>query len=257
MGSNFDNISAVLGLKSKTYTQEPLPDTESHTAEQVVDAETAVTFDEEGYGVVEVRQKRVPYVVEVDFTPVLINEAQLEKKLIIMSQKATASETARKTGLFSLPFFKQTKAIIFHGEGTYYVDLSTLSSDDFVIDNEKKTITIYIPKPELSVKLIPEETEFFDSVNGTLRFGEMEIAPETMTMLETQGIERITETLESDANTWETAVKFAKLSVKEIYEPLVAAQVDAAVKNANDEFAVPAYYTIIVEIETEDASSVP
>ena len=148
----------------------------------------------------------------------------------------------------SLPVFKQTKAIIFHGEGTYFVDLSSLSSNDFVIDNDKRTITIYIPKPELSVKLLPDETEFFDSSNGTLRFGEMEITPETMTTLETQGIERITETLKSDAIAWETAEKFAKMSVKEIYEPLVVAQVDAAVKNAADEYAIPAYYTIFVEI---------
>ncbi len=117
-----------------------------------------------------------------------------------------------------------------------------------MIDNDKRTITIYIPKPELSVKLLPDETEFFDSSNGTLRFGEMEITPETMTTLETQGIERITGTLKSDAIAWETAEKFAKMSVKEIYEPLVVAQVDAAVKNAADEYAIPAYYTIIVEI---------
>ena len=76
----------------------------------------------------------------------------------------------------------------------------------------------------------------------------MQITPETMTTLQTQGIARITDTLESDTNTWETAERFAKLSVKEIYEPLVLAQVDAAVQNADDEFAIPAYYTIIVEV---------
>ena len=124
-----------------------------------------------------------------------------------------------------------------------------MTSSDFVVDNENRTITIYIPKPELTVKLLPEQTEFFDSSNGTLRFGEMQITPEAMTTLETQGIARITETLESDETAWETAVNFAKLSVKEIYEPLVTAQVDAAVQNADDEYAIPVYYTIIVEIK--------
>ena len=166
-----------------------------------------------------------------------------------MTQKATAAQTATKGGLFNLPFFKQTKAIIFHGEGTFFVDLSSLSSDDFLIDNDNKTITIFIPKPQLSVKLISEETEFFDSSNGSLRFGAMEITPEMMTKLETEGISRITEILEADTNTWETAKRFAKLSVKEIYEPLVTAQVDAALERAADEFAIPAYYTITVEIK--------
>lgn len=243
------NIAAMVGLGPKAPVQEPLPETEPHTAEQVVEVETTVPFDEEGNGIVEVEQQKVPYFVEVDFTPVLLHEAQLEKKLIIMTQRATASETAVKAGLFSLPVFKQTKALIFHGEGTYFVDLSSLSSNDFVVDNDKRTITISIPKPELSVKLLPEETEFFDSANGSLRFGEMELTPETMTTLETQGIARIKETLESDDDSWETAEKFAKLSVKEIYEPLVTAQVEAAVKDADDEYAIPAYYKISVEIK--------
>ncbi len=242
------NILSLLGFPQKTHTVESVPTTEPHTAEEVVTVETVVPFDDEGNGAIEIAQQKVPYVVEVDFTPVLLGEAQFEKKLIIMTQKASASEVAQKPGMWSIPAFKQTKAMIFHGEGTYSVDLSSLSQSDFVIDNEARTIKIIIPKPQLTVKLLPEETEFFDTSNGVLRFGEMQITPEAMTTLETQGITRITETLKADANTWETAEKFAKLSVKEIYEPLVVAQVDAAVKNADDEFAIPAYYTIDVEI---------
>ena len=79
------NVSSLLGLKTRAHTMEPLPDTEPHTAEQVVEVETIVPFDEEGYGAVALEQQKVPYVVEVDFTPVLLGEAQLEKKLIIMS----------------------------------------------------------------------------------------------------------------------------------------------------------------------------
>ena len=242
------NISKMLGLTPKATTPEPIPDTEPHTAEQVIAVETIKPFDDTGAGSFEMAQQKVPYVVDVDFAPVFLKEAQLEKKLIIMTQKANATETHTKPGLWSLPVFKQTMAIIFHGEGTYYVDLSHLTSDDFVIDNEKRTITIYIPKPELTVNLKQNETEFLDYANGALRFGEMELTPEQTTELEIKGIESIKQTLEADEKTWETAKKFAKLSVKEIYEPLVIAQVDAAVQNANDEFAIPAYYTINVEI---------
>ena len=251
VGNSADfNILSALGFPSKTrsHIAETIPDTEPHTAEEVVEVESVVPFDEEGYGTIEIVQQKVPYVVEVDFTPVLLDEAQFEKKLIIMTQRASAAEIANKPGLWNIPVFKQTKAIIFHGEGTFSIDMSSLSSSDFVIDNDKKTITIFIPKPQLSVKLLPNETEFFDSSNGVLRFGEMQITPEAMTTLESEGIAKITETLEADTNTWETARKFAKLSVKEIYEPLVMAQVNAAVQNADDEFAIPAYYTISVEI---------
>ena len=75
------------------------------------------------------------------------------------------------------------------------------------------------------------------------------ITPEAMTTLQTQGIARITEVLDADETAWDTAIKFAKLSVKEIYEPLVAAQIEAALQNAADEYAIPAYYAIIVEIK--------
>lgn len=242
------NVSQMLGLTPK-HDSEPIPDMEPHTSEQITTIETIVPFDNTGAGAFEITQQKVPYVVDVDFSPVFLKEAQLEKKLIIMTQKANATEKHTKNGLFSLPFFKQTMAIIFHGEGTYYVDLSHLTSDDFVVDNENRTITISIPKPELTVNLKQNETEFLDSSNGALRFGEMELPPATQNDLEIKGIESITKALEADNNTWETAEKFAKLSVKEIYEPLVVAQVDAAVQNADDELAIPAYYTINVEIK--------
>lgn len=241
-------LYSMLGFPQKTHTIEQIPDTEPHTAKDVVNVETIKDFDREGNGAVAVEQQKVPYVVEVDFTPVLLEESQLEKKLIIMTQKASASVIAKKPGLWSIPAFKQTQAIIFHGEGTFYVDLSSMSRDNFVIDNKKRSICIHIPKPLLSVTLLPDETEFFEPSNGVLRFGEMEITGETMTTLQTEGIARITEALDADTAIWETARRYAKLSVKEIYEPLVAAQIEAAVQRADDEYAIPAYYTISVEI---------
>ena len=249
-GDFFDlNIASALGLSHKDPQPEPFPTSEPYTTDEVVEVEVITPIDDSGAGAIEIVQQQVPYAVHVDFRPVLLGEAQLEKKLQIMTQKAAAPQTATKDGLFSFAVFKQTKAILFHGEGSYYVDLSSLSSKDFSIDDEHKSITIYIPKPQLTVKLLPEETEFFSSSNGMLRFGEMEITPELMTELEIQGIARITEILESDTNTWETAIRFAKLSVKEVFEPIIMAQVDEAVKNAADVFAIPVYYTISVEIK--------
>ena len=212
-----------------------------HSAQDVIDVDT-----ENGSTVI--TQEHVPYVLKVDFSPALLQEAQHEQKLIIMTRKASVPVVAKKEGLWKIPVFKQTKAIIFYGEGEFFVDLSSLSNDDFVIDNQAQTITIYIPKPEFSVKLLPDETEFFDSSNGILRFGEMQITPEAMMTLESEGINQLTETLEADSNTWEAAERFAKLSVKELYEPLIKAQIDAAVQDAADEYAIPPQYTINIEI---------
>ena len=251
IAGDFINPNIISSPKNVSEPQiaEPIPKTEPFTADEIVDVEVVEPIDDSGSGEVEIVQQKVPYVVQVNFQPVLLREAQLEKKLLIMTQRATAPQTAKKDGLLNIPVFKQSKVIIFHGEGSYYVDLSSLSSSDFEIDDDKKNITINIPKPQLSVKLLSEETEFFDSSNGMLRVGEMEITPEVMTTLETQGIARITEILEADANAWDTAVRYAKLSVKEIYEPLITAQVDKAVEDAADEYAIPAYYTITVNVK--------
>ena len=76
----------------------------------------------------------------------------------------------------------------------------------------------------------------------------MQIAPESMNEFQLEGKAKLTEAMEKDSSTWDAAERFAKLSVKEIYEPFIKAQVDTAVQNAEDAYAIPPQYTINVEI---------
>ena len=50
----------------------------------------------------------------------------------------------------------------------------------------------------------------------------------------------------------ETARKFAALSVKEIFEPVLKKQIDAALEEADDQYAIPPYYTIQVLVDGKD-----
>jgi len=196
-----------------------------------------------------IAQKRVPYTVSVNFENIMLGEAGRHKKLEIMTQKVSVAHTATKNGLFNWGIFAQTKAMVFHGVGTYTVDLASIDETDFEVDDENQTITIHIPAPELSVEILPEETEFFDTSNGFLRFGEMNLTPETMTEIEVLGKEKLTEELRKDEQSAELARRFAELSVREIFQSIATAQVKATVDAANDEYAMPTYYVVKVEID--------
>ncbi len=208
-------------------------------------------------------QRQVPYELEVNYDDIVLDEARQEKKLIILSQNATVPHEIKKAGLFGWSIYAQKKYVVLHGVGTYSVDLGQISSKDIVIHRDSKTIDLYIPEPELSVEYLPENTEFFDSQNGLLRFGEMELTPEMNAELETMGKEKIRQNFESDEKALATARKFAALSVKELFETVLNNKVDAAIKMADDDLAVPAYYDINVlvgekapaEESTEDDAS--
>ncbi len=212
----------------------------------------ALTVKKNGDNSYDLRQKKVPYTVKVDFGHVLLDEAQREKKLIIYSQKTAVPVQAKKKGLFSLPVFSQNKSILFHGVGTYSVDLAEITESDFSFDPSGQILQIHIPEPVLSVEYLPEETEFLNTSNGILRFGEMQLTPEMMTELEALAKEELRKSIEEDSDSMETARKFAVLSVKEIFEPVLKKQIDAALEEADDQYAIPPYYTIQVLVDSKD-----
>ena len=203
-------------------------------------------------------QQNVPYTVNVDFGEVLLDQAQREKKLIIYKQNAAVPLQAEKEGLFGWDIYSQAKSMLFHGVGTYSVDLAEIKDSDIIVDSEAQVIEIHIPEPVLFVEYLPEETEFLNTTNGILRFGEMEITPEMMTELETVVKQRLRENIESDASSIDTARRFAALSVKEIFEPVLRKQIESAVRAENNEFAVAPYYSIHVvvgnDVESETES---
>ena len=212
----------------------------------------AITVKKNGDGSYDLRQKKVPYTVNVDFGSVLLDEAQREKKLIIYSQKTAVPVQAEKKGLFSLPVFSQNKSILFHGVGTYTVDLAEITEEDLSVDSSNQTLIIHIPEPVLSVEYLPEETEFLNTSNGILRFGEMQLTPEMMSELEALAKKELQKSIEEDPDSMETARKFAALSVKEVFEPVLKKQIEAALEEANDQFAIPPYYTIQVLVDSKE-----
>ena len=198
-------------------------------------------------GTYSVSQKNMPYDLEVDFGEVFLDEAKREKKLEVYRQKETVQHTAKKDGLFGWDVYSQTKTMIIHGVATYTVDLNEIQPSDIVADAETHTITIYIPEPVLSIEYLPEETEFLDTKNGLLRFGEMELSPEMMSEVETLAKQKLREGVENDDDSAENARRFAMLSVKEVFEPVLKAQLDA-IMEAQGSISNKSYYSVQVVV---------
>ena len=77
----------------------------------------------------------------------------------------------------------------------------------------------------------------------------MELTPEMMTEIETIAKSKLQNKMEADNSMMETAEKFAKLSVKELYEPIIRSKEDAAYEEADDENAIPVHYSVDVVID--------
>lgn len=101
----------------------------------------------------------------------------------------------------------------------------------------------------MEVNYLPEKTEFFNASNGLLRFGDMKISAEDMNTIASTAMQQLKDEADSRTNDYETAKKFACLSVKEIYEPLIRKLEDAIVKEKNDIYAIPINYDIRVVID--------
>lgn len=196
-------------------------------------------------------QKGVPYVVKVDCSNILLDEAQREKRLIIYSQSVSGAFKTEKEGLFGLPIYAQVKSMILHGVGTFSVDLAEIKESDILVDPDKMVIEIHIPEPVLSVEYLPEQTEFLNTSNGILRFGEMEVTPEMMTGLEAEAKEKLRETIEADETALDTARRFAALSVKEIFEPVLRKQIESIVAKEDNVLAIAPHYSISVKVGQE------
>lgn len=111
--------------------------------------------------------------------------------------------------------------ITYSGTAVYTVDLSDLKSSDIVLDDENKIITLYIPHAVQEEINIPEDRiDFGDTEKGLLAFGDIKLTVEESSKIQAGVRDKMQQTLDSQ-NVLETADRFAKLSVWEMYSPIV------------------------------------
>ena len=156
-----------------------------------------------------------------DFEEAILGDAEKLKKLEVYKQELSDVGTITDTGLFNLGMFTKNQVITYYGTAVYTVDLSKLSKSDIVFNEEEKMITLKIPHAKQEEINIPEDKiQFSDPERGLLAFGDIKATPEQIMKVQAGARQKMQDKLDAD-NVLETADRFAKLAVWEMYSPIV------------------------------------
>ncbi len=157
-----------------------------------------------------------------DFAEAVLGDTTQLKKVEVYEAKISDAVTLTKMGLAKLNVFKKTQLITYNGIATYTVDLGKLSEKDFTLNKDDKTVVIHIPHSVCGKINIPsDEMEFGNIERGLLAFGEIKMTSEELSQVETEARARMEKKL-IDLNEAENADKFAKMSVWEMYQPIIS-----------------------------------
>lgn len=112
--------------------------------------------------------------VEVDYKEIIAEGLQQEAQLIICSNKMTIPMSFEQSHWYG----SAKKDIEFSAIGKWTIDFSKITSDNIVMNENSKSITIFLSKPTKSVELLENETKFSDTENKWFCFGDIEYTAE-------------------------------------------------------------------------------
>ena len=159
----------------------------------------------------------------VDFEEAILGDSQKVKKLQVFQQEVSDVATQTDTGLFNLSAFTKAKIITYNGTAIYTVDLSDLKKTDISFDEKQRIVTLRIPHAQQEKINIPEdEIQFGDTTRGLLAFGDIRMTPEQLSDVQEGARNKMQEKL-AEQNVQETADRFAKLAVWEMFSPIIKA----------------------------------
>ena len=98
------------------------------------------------------------------------------------------ASTSYDVSLGNYKLTKKTKNIKFYGLGSYKIDLSTLRSDQVVVNGKGKTVTLLLEKNNIIIDcdILSEKTTYMDIYEGCLAWYNFELSPEEVFNLESQ-----------------------------------------------------------------------
>lgn len=156
-----------------------------------------------------------------DFAEVILGDSEQLKKLEVYSQDMSEIVEFTQAGLGKIKLFSKSKYYTYHGIAIYTVDLGELNENSIALDEEHQTVILKIPHTMVEVDVPMEKMEIGDTQKGVLAFGDLSANDEQMKQLTTEAKKHMEDKLVED-NIQEKADRMAKLSVWEIYQPLVA-----------------------------------
>ena len=112
--------------------------------------------------------------VRINYKDIILEELHEEAQLIICSNKMIIPMTFEENHWYG----DKTQDIEFSAIGKWIIDFSKITSDNVVINENNKEITIYMSKPIKEVQLLEEETAFGEVKKGIFVFGDIVHTPE-------------------------------------------------------------------------------
>ncbi len=157
----------------------------------------------------------------VNFEEAILGDSEKLKKLEVFQQEVSDVSTVTDTGFINWSIFTKNQLITYNGTAVYTVDLGTLSKNDIIFNEEEKIITLKIPHAVQEEINIPEDQIQFGATDGgLLAFGDIKMTAEQAAEIQAGAREKMEQKLAAD-NCQETADRFAKLSVWEMYSPII------------------------------------
>lgn len=165
----------------------------------------------------------------------VLGQSERQKKLQVFVQKI--SDITKVTDDGKLPFNlgRKYQYIKYSGTATYTVDLSDLNADHLVIDENEKILTIYIPHTVEKFDIDENETQADETENvGIFSIGDLKLTEDERKEVIGDVRQQMEKKLQEEKS-GENADRMAKLSVWEIYQPVVS--------------RVSPDYTVVIEFE--------
>ena len=163
--------------------------------------------------------------VEVNFADAILSSQNETRKLIVSTQKGTASTelTDRLIQKLDFDFMKKTQNVSYAGTGYFVVDLDNLTEACVVEDKDKKTVTIRIDHAYLeAIEIEPNDIIIDEVKEGLLARGDIELTVADYNAIEKELRARLEEKFDTAAN-GQAADNLALRMVKGVYEPVVKA----------------------------------
>lgn len=152
--------------------------------------------------------------------PILLTHGQ-ESRLIVHTAHLTETISIASEGLGGWEWTSVYQDIVYEGDAQYTVDLSRLTEEDFIVNNELKTLTVRIPYAMLDPINIPaDQIKFRDAKKGWAAPKDIKLTPEQNTQLMVQVTDKMKAKL-IDENMIAVANESAKLVVAELLSATV------------------------------------
>lgn len=128
-----------------------------------------------------------------------------------------------------LDVLKKYKNITYFAVCSYMIDLSKISTNDISINNTSKIITITIPNPTIYlIDFDYDKTQYEESINGLLRFGNISISPEDSIRIENDVKIKLKEKMLEDS-LYSKSTKASKESISNLLRQILGQDFNVSV----------------------------